>query len=65
MPRNSYLYLNISVENGSKTAEANGENVMANSKYKENYGKIIYSTSSSDFIVFREFILPKHNFVVG
>ena len=29
MPRNSYLYLNISVENGSKTAEANRENVIA------------------------------------
>jgi hypothetical protein len=25
--RNSYLYLNISVDNGSKTAEANRENV--------------------------------------
>gem|GEM_PF-4854479 len=30
MHRNSYLYLNISVENGSKTAEANRENVMPN-----------------------------------
>ena len=28
MPRNSYLYCNISAENGSKTAEANRENVM-------------------------------------
>ena len=27
MHRNSYLYLNISVENGSKTAEVNRENV--------------------------------------
>ena len=30
MHRNSYLYLNISVENGSKTAEVNRENVMFN-----------------------------------
>ena len=28
MHRNSYLYLNISVDNGSKTAEANRENVI-------------------------------------
>ena len=28
MHRNSYLYLNISVENGSKTAEVNRENVI-------------------------------------
>lgn len=32
---NSYLYLNISVDNGSKTAEANRENVTTNAEKRQ------------------------------